>query len=323
MDIQTTLQPFPTRPRIMFMGTPQFAVPTLRTLVKDGYDIVSVVTQPDRPKGRGQKLTPSPVKLVAEEEGLNILQPQWLNDDFLEILTAGEPEVLVVIAFGQIIPEKVLRSVTWGGINIHASLLPKYRGSAPIQWTIIHGEPQTGLTTMFMDEGMDTGPILLQRTVDIPEGQTAGELHDRLSDLAPGLLIETLEGLAKGSVKAKEQDNTLATYTTKLTKDHGLLDWSWPVSRVCGLIRGLDPWPGAFTFFNKKMLKLYGCVLAETGHKGSAPGKVRDVTEQGLEIEAGNGSVIVRDIQAPGKKRLHAREYVKGSPLSLGSILGN
>jgi methionyl-tRNA formyltransferase len=322
MDVKTTLQCFPASPRIMFMGTPQFAVPTLRTLVEEGYDIVSVVTQPDRPKGRGQKLTPSPVKLVAEKEGLNIVQPQRLDDDFLQILTACEPELLVVIAFGQIIPGKVLRSVTWGGINIHASLLPNYRGSAPIQWAIIHGEAQTGLTTMFMDEGMDTGPILLQRTVDIPEGQTAGELHDRLADLAPGLLIETLEGLAKGTVKAKKQDNILATYTEKLTKEHGLLDWSWPVSRVCGLIRGLDPWPGAFTFFNKKMLKLYGCFLAETGHTGSAPGTVRDVTEQGLEIEAGNGSVIVREIQAPGKKRLPAREYVKGSPLSLGSILG-
>jgi len=321
MDARTL--PFPARPRIMFMGTPQFAVPTLRILGREGYDIVSVVTQPDRPKGRGQKLTPSPVKLLAEEGCLNIVQPQRLDDGFLHTLTALEPELLVVIAFGQIIPGKVLRSVPWGGINIHASLLPKYRGSAPIQWAIIHGEPQTGLTTMFMDEGMDTGPILLQRTVDILEGQTAGELHDRLSDLAPGLLLETLEGLTKGSVKAKEQDNTLATYTAKLTKEHGLLDWSWPVSRVCGLIRGLDPWPGAFTFFNKKMLKLYGCSLAETGQTGSAPGTVRDVTEKGLEIEVGDGSVIVRDIQAPGKKRLPAREFVKGSSLSLGSILGN
>ena len=321
MDAKTLS--FPARPRIMFMGTPQFAVPTLRTLVREGYDIVSVVTQPDRPKGRGQKLTPSPVKLLAEEGGLNILQPQRLDDGFLHILSALEPELLVVVAFGQIIPGKVLRSVPWGGINIHASLLPKYRGSAPIQWAIIHGELQTGLTTMFMDEGMDTGPILLQRTVDIPEGQTAGELHDRLSDLAPGLLIETLEGLAQGTVKAKEQDNTLATYTAKLTKEHGLLDWSWPVSRLCGLIRGLDPWPGAFTFFNGKMLKLYGCSLAETGQTGSVPGTVRDLTEKGLDIEVGNGAVIVREIQAPGKKRLPAREFVKGSPLRLGSILGN
>ena len=322
MDAKTTSQPFPARPRIVFMGTPQFAVPTLRALVREGYDIVSVVTQPDRPKGRGQKLTPSPVKLVAEEVGLNILQPQRVDDGFLQTLSALEPELLVVIAFGQIIPGKVLRSVPWGGINIHASLLPKYRGSAPIQWAIIHGEPQTGLTTMFMDEGMDTGPILLQQTVDIPMGQTAGGLHDRLSDLAPGLLIETLEGLAQGTVKAKEQDNTLATYAAKLTKEHGLLDWSWPVSRLCGLIRGLDPWPGAFTFFNGKMLKLYGCSLAETGQAGSAPGTVRDLTEKGLEIEVGNGAVIVREIQASGKKRLPAREFVKGSPLSLGSILG-
>jgi methionyl-tRNA formyltransferase len=322
MDVKTTVQFFPARPRIIFMGTPQFAVPTLKALVLDGYDIVSVVTQPDRPRGRGQKLTPSPVKLIAEEHGLRILQPQRLDNDFLRTLSALEPELLVVVAFGQIISGKVLRSVPWGGINIHASLLPKYRGSAPIQWAIIHGEPQTGLTTMFMDEGMDTGPILLQQTVDIPEGQTAGELHDRLSDFAPGLLIETLEGLAQGTVKAKEQDNTIATYTAKLTKEHGLLEWSWPVLRICGLIRGLDPWPGAFTFFNGKMLKLYGCSLAEAGRTLSAPGTVRDLTEKGLEIEVGNGAVIVREIQAPGKKRLSAREFARGSPLSLGSILG-
>ena len=322
MDEKATSQPFPARPRIMFMGTPHFAVPTLKTLVREGYEIVSVVTQPDRPKGRGQKLTPSPVKLVAEESGVSIVQPQRLGDDFLRMVSALEPELLVVIAFGQIIPGKVLRSVPWGGINIHASLLPKYRGSAPIQWAIIQDEPQTGLTTMFMDEGMDTGPILLQRTVAIPEGQTAGELHDRLADLAPGLLIETLRGLAQGTVKAREQDNALATYTAKLTKEHGLLDWSWPVSRICGLIRGLDPWPGAYTFFNGKMLKLYGCSFAETGQTGSAPGTVRDLTEKGLEVQAGDGPVIVREIQAPGKKRLPVREFVKGSPLSLGSILG-
>jgi len=322
MDEKVTSQPFSARPRIMFMGTPHFAVPTLKTLVREGYDIVSVVTQPDRPKGRGQKLTPSPVKLAAEESGVSIVQPQRLDDDFLRVVSALEPELLVVIAFGQIIPGKVLCSVPWGGINIHASLLPKYRGSAPIQWAIIQDEPQTGLTTMFMDEGMDTGPILLQRTVSIPEGQTAGELHDRLSDLAPGLLIETLKGLAQGTVKAKEQDNTLATYTAKLTKEHGLLDWSWSVSRICGLIRGLDPWPGAYTFFNGKMLKLYGCSVAETGQTGSAPGTVRDLTEKGLEVQAGDGAVIVREIQAPGKKRLPVREFVKGSPLSLGSILG-
>lgn len=304
------------------MGTPQFAVPSLRTLVREGYEIVSVVTQPDRPKGRGQKPTPSPVKVMAEELELPILQPQRLDDDFLHTLSALEPELLVVVAFGQIIPGTVLRTVPWGGINVHASLLPKYRGSAPIQWAIIHDEQHTGLTTMFMDEGMDTGPILLQRMVDIPEGQTAGGLHDRLSDLAPGLLIETLKGLAQGTVKAKDQDNTLATYAAKLTKEDGLLDWSWPVSRLCGLIRGLDPWPGAFTFFNKKTLKLYGCSRAKTGQTGSVPGTVKDLTEKGLEIQVGNGAVIIREIQAPGKKRLPAREYVKGSPLSLGSILG-
>jgi methionyl-tRNA formyltransferase len=313
---------FPRRPRIIFMGTPQFAVPTLERLILEGHEILCVATQPDRPKGRGQKLSPSPVKAVAKENNLEILQPERLGDGFLGAIAPLLPDLFVVIAFGQIIPGKVLSSAKWGGINIHASLLPRYRGSAPIQWAIINNEKTTGLTTMFMDEGLDTGPILLQREVEILEAETAGELHDRLALLAPDLLIETIQGLAEGTIKGRAQDDSLATYTSKLTKEQGLIDWSWPAERLYGLIRGLDPWPGAFTYCNGKPLKLFGCFLADTMQQSWAPGRIKGLTKRGLEIEAGKGSVVVSEIQSPGKRRLPASEFLKGSQLDVGSTLG-
>ena len=322
MDNQISSNSFPSRPKIIFLGTPQFAVPTLRTLIYEKHEILSVVTQPDRPKGRGQKLTPSPVKILAKENNLTILQPKRLDDSFLNLLLALKPDLLVVVAFGQIIPGTVLSSATWGGINIHASLLPQYRGSAPIQWAVINNEKNTGLTTMFMNEGLDTGPILMQQEVDILEGETAGNLHDRLSSLAPGLLIRTLEGLANGTIKKRKQDNSLATYAPKLTKEQGMINWSWPAERLYGLIRGLDPWPGAFTYHNEKMLKLFGCFLAGDRQTVSVPGQIKSLTERGLEVETGQGSILVEEIQAPGKKRLPVKEFLKGSKLSVGSILG-
>ena len=313
---------FPSKPKIIFMGTPEFAVPTLSILLHEKYEILSVVTQPDRPKGRGQKLTPSPIKLCAQENNLSILQPQRLDDSFLHLLNSLKPDLLIVVAFGQIIPGKVLNSATWGGINIHASLLPQYRGSAPIQWAVINNERRTGLTTMVMDEGLDTGPILMQQEVDILVGETAGMLHDRLSSLAPALLLKTLDGLANGSIAERKQDDSLATVAPKLKKEQGLINWSWPAERLYGLIRGLDPWPGAFTYHHEKMLKLYGCSLSHKGKLFSAPGKIIGLNERGLEIEAGKGSIIVNEIQAPGKKRMPVKEFQKGSTLTVGNILG-
>jgi methionyl-tRNA formyltransferase len=304
------------------MGTPQFAVPTLETIIREKYEILCVVTQPDRPKGRGQKLSPPPVKVVAQENYLEILQPERLDDRFLEAIDPLRPDLLVVVAFGQIIPGRVLSSATWGGINIHASLLPRYRGSAPIQWAVINNEKTTGLTTMFMDEGLDTGPILLQQEVDIQEGETAGELHDRLAALAPGLLIKTLKGLAEGTVRAIAQDDSIAAYTSKLTKEQGLIDWSLPAERVYGLIRGLDPWPGASTYCNGKPLKLFGCLFAGPSSSSVRPGCVKNCTEKGLEIETGTGTVIVKEFQWPGKRRIPAREFIQGSRIGTGSILG-
>ena len=322
MGNQTSRDSFPSRPKIIFLGTPQFAVPALEALIDEGYEILAVVTQPDRPKGRGQKLTPSPVKVLAQENNLQILQPERLDDSFLDILLSLRPDLLVVVAFGQIIPGRVLGSAKWGGINVHASLLPRYRGSAPIQWAIINNEKKTGLTIMRMDEGLDTGPMFMQQEVDVLEGETAGQLHDRLSSLAPGLLIKTLQGLAQGTIEEKKQDASLATYAPKLNKEQGLIHWSWPSERLCGLIRGLDPWPGAFTYYEGKMLKLFSCFLRDVRRGSSVPGRIKGLTGKGLEIETGKGSVIVGEIQSPGKKRMPVREFLKGRQLSPGSILG-
>ncbi|HUU41609.1 MAG TPA: methionyl-tRNA formyltransferase [Desulfatiglandales bacterium] len=322
MDNKNSSAQFPLRPRIIFMGTPQFAVPVLTSLIAGGYEILAVVTQPDRPKGRGQRLTSSPVKSVALENNLQLLQPEKLDNRFLDLVISLKPDLFVVVAFGQIIPGKALNSAKWGGINIHASLLPKYRGSAPIQWAIINNEKKTGLTTMFMDEGMDTGPILMQQELDILEGETAGWLHDRLSFLAPGLLVKTLEGLAEGTIERKKQDESLASYASKLQKEQGLINWSWPAERICGLIRGLDPWPGAYTYYEEKALKLFGCLIADNKQTFSAPGRIKGLTQNGLEIETGKGIIVVKEIQAAGKKRLPANEFLKGSKLETGDILG-
>jgi methionyl-tRNA formyltransferase len=322
MDKNISHNLLPLHPTIVFMGTPQFAVPTLETIIRERYGILSVVTQPDRPKGRGQRLTPSPVKVVALEHNLFILQPERLDDRFLNTIKNLKPDLLVVIAFGQIIPEKVLNSATWGGINIHASLLPKYRGSAPIQWAIINNEKITGLTTMFMDEGMDTGPILMQEEVDIMEGETAGELHDRMAALAPGLLIKTLQGLAEGTVKEIAQDDSLATYAPKLTKEQGLIDWTKPAEHLYGLIRGLDPWPGALTYYGGTPVKVFRPMLGDISSGYGVPGRVKNFSERGLEVETGMGTVIVREFQSPGRKRISAREFMQGTRIAPGDFFG-
>lgn len=324
MGNQNHLSNFPSRPRIVFFGTPDFAVPTLEVLVREGYDIVSVVTQPDRPKGRGRRLAPSPVKVIAEKNRLPVLQPQRLDDAFLNHLSLLKPDILVVIAFGQIISKSVLNVPKWGGINIHGSLLPKYRGSAPIQWAIINNEKRTGLTTMHMDEGLDTGPIFLKHEVDVFKGETAGRLYYRLAALAPDLLLKTLQGLSNGTVKPVEQDDSLATYAPKLRKDQGMIDWSRRAEELCGLIRGLDPWPGAFTYYNGEVVKLFECDVVPSEDKTKpVPGMIKGFNQAGIEIETLESSLIVKEIQVPGKKRMPFGEFIKGRQLPAGTKFRN
>ena len=323
MSKQINNHPFPKKPKIIFFGTPLLAVPALEALIAEKYEVLSVVTQPDRPKGRGRKTAVSPVKLLAIEKNIKVLQPEKLDDNFLEPASSLKPDLFVVIAFGQILSKQVLELPRWGSINIHASLLPRYRGPAPIQWTIINNEKYTGLTAMQMNEGLDTGPILMQQKMNISNEETAGSLSGKLAVLAPELLLSTLREMAAGTLAEEHQDNARATYAPKITKKQGMVDWSRSSENICGLIRGMDPQPGSFTFYNGKTLRLFGCLCSEAEQQTHPmPGMVKGLTEKGLVIETGKGCLTVREIQAPGKKRLSAKEFLNGSRIQKGNILG-
>ncbi len=308
-------------PKIVFMGTPDFAVPSLKALVSHNYRVAFVVTQPDRPKGRGRKPTPPPVKIVALDLGLEVFQPERVSSEaFCEVIEEAQPDLLVVVAFGQLLKRKLLEVPSWGSINIHASLLPKYRGPAPIQWAVLNNERVTGLTSMKMDEGMDTGPILLQQEVEIFPDETAGQLHDRLAPLAGELLIKTLEGLKEGSIMPREQDHREATYAPKLDKTMAKVDWTLAASQVAARIRAFDPWPGAWAVLEGKAIKLFSAFVADAATTTKHPGRIAEVEESCIMVETGAGLVGIRELQAPGKRRLKAAEFVRGSRLSENAV---
>ncbi|MEK6545070.1 MAG: methionyl-tRNA formyltransferase, partial [Nitrospinota bacterium] len=233
------------------MGTPDFAVSTLEGLIKSNHKIIAVVTRPDRPKGRGREILPSPVKVVAEDNKIEVLQPEKVREpDFVKKLREYRSDCIVVVAFGQILPKDILSLPRYGCINLHASILPKYRGAAPINWALINGETKTGVTSMLMNEGMDTGDILIQREVEITEGDSAGTLHDRLSEIGSEVILETLDGLEKGTVKRVKQNESSATYAQKIKKEDCLINWDEDAKKIVNRIRGLTPAPGAYTSYN-------------------------------------------------------------------------
>ena len=311
------------RLRIVFMGTPDFAVPSLRGLVEYGHNVVAVVTQPDRPKGRGRKVAVSPIKKVAAEYGLEILQPEKIWDpQFCETIRGKHPDLLIVVAFGRILTDELLGTPRWGAINIHASLLPKYRGAAPIHWAILDNESTTGLTAMRMDKGLDTGPILLQEKVDIGPNETAGELHKRLAEHSESFLLKTLKGLEKGGLKERPQDEANATYAVKIDRKMSLVAWDQPAPGVSALIRALDPWPGAITTIEGKELKLFCSRVLDKERKGTVPGRIVKQTRNALEVETGKGVIEIREFQIPGKKRLVAGDFLRGFPLEEGTAFG-
>lgn len=315
---------FPRRPKIIFMGTPDFAVPSLKALVKDGHKVLSVVTQPDRPKGRGRKLVPSPVKRVAQEYGIKILQPEKASDgQFCDTIRGLEPDLLIVVAFGQILKNNLLMIPRWGALNLHASLLPKYRGAAPIHWAILNNETKTGLTAMRMDEGLDTGPVLLQEKVVILEHETAGSLHDRLAGLSGDFIIKTLKGLAENRLKEMHQDPDDATYATKIDRGMSLIKWGLPANAISGLIRALDPWPGAFTTLEGKEIKLFSSRVTDKEARDEVPGRVAGESEGALQVETGKGLIEIMELQIPGKKRLPAGDFLRGFALEQGTMLGS
>jgi methionyl-tRNA formyltransferase len=306
--------------KIVFFGTPSFAVPTLKNLLLGPDEVVAVVTQPDREKGRGRKVIPSPVKEVALQGGLTLLQPEKAKGPVLqEKLNAFQPDLIVVAAYGQILPKSILNLSSYGAVNVHASLLPKYRGAAPIVWVILKGERVTGVTTMLMDEGMDTGDILLQREIPIEEEETAGSLHDRLALLGAQLSMETVELMKAGNVHPVPQDHSKATYAPPLKKEDGHIDWRKEAKEIDRQVRGLNPWPGAFTESDGRSLKICGGKVRE----GKATGKAGTVVWVGadfIEVETGKDSFLIKEVQLEGKRRMSVREFLSGHPISVGTV---
>ncbi|MHB8707995.1 MAG: methionyl-tRNA formyltransferase [Desulfuromonadales bacterium] len=304
------------------MGTPEFALPTLEGLCAAGLPIVGVYTQPDRPSGRGKQLSAPPVKQLASARGIPVFQPLKLRlPEAVEELRALAPDLIVVVAFGQILPKSVLDIPKYGCINVHASLLPKYRGAAPINKAIVDGETETGVTTMVMDVGLDTGDMLVKRTIPIGPLETAGELHDRLAVLGREAMTETLERLCAGTLVREQQDDALSCYAPMLKKEDGRIDWSRPARQLHNLVRGLDPWPGAYTLLAGEPLKLARTLAVDEPHD-APPGTVLGAEAFGVRIACGAGVLSVGELQLPGRKRLPAADFLRGCTLPAGTCLG-
>jgi len=307
--------------RTVFMGTPEFAIPTLQGLIESGLHMVGVFTQPDRPKGRGNKLTPSPVKELALEKGIPVFQPLKLRaPEAVEDLRKLRPDLIVVVAYGQILPKSVLDIPRFGCINVHASLLPRYRGAAPINKMIMEGEEVGGVTTMFMDVGLDTGDMLVKKSLPIGFEETAGELHDRLSLLGREAMEETLGRLCAGTLERQVQDDAQSTYAPMLKKEDGIIDWTRSALQIHNQVRGLSPWPAAFTFLEGEQLKI-ARTLPEAG--SGTPGTIVSASADGVRVACGDGVLLIRQLQLPGKKSLPAAEFLRGNPLPVGIKLGD
>lgn len=308
--------------KTIFMGTPDFAVPCLDMLVKEGYFIAAVVTQPDRARGRGQKMAFSPVKEAALHYNLAIMQPENVKkDDFYNQIAALAPDVIVVVAFGQLLPQKLLELPTHGCINVHASLLPKYRGSAPIHWAIINGETLSGITTMYMDIGMDTGDMILKGEVPILPADTTGSLHDKLKNLGAGVLSDTLQRIAAGTAPRIPQNDAEATYASMLCRTTERIDWHQNATAIHNLVRGLNPWPVAYCKYQNKSLKIWQTRIYNESELCSRPGRVSQITSAGLVVETGKGTIELLEVQPESKRRMKASDCVCGYCLREGMML--
>jgi methionyl-tRNA formyltransferase len=310
--------------RIVFMGTPEFAVPSLEALLKSGHPVVGVVTQPDRPKGRGQALAASPIKQIALRENLPLLQPVKMKDPaFLDALRAWRPDLIAVTAFGRILPPAILSLPPRGCLNVHGSLLPKYRGAGPIQWAIMRGEQETGITTMLMDEGMDTGPMLLQEQVPILPEDTAGTLSVKLAEVGGRLLVETIRRLEAGTLTPQPQDPAKATLAPLLKKEDGAIPWTAPARDIANRVRGLSPWPGAYTYAEaERWIVTKASVAEDSGPPAGNPGTVVEVRKDVLLVATGQGLLAIHEIQPANSRRMTVGQYLAGHPVLPGLILG-
>lgn len=300
--------------RVVFMGTPDFAVPTLERIIQDGHEVIAVVTQPDKTRDRGMKLQYSPVKECALKHNIQVMQPDRIKKDieFIEKYKALKPDVTVVVAFGQILPKDILEAPKYGAINVHGSLLPNYRGAAPIQWAVINGDKVTGVTTMYMDEGLDTGDMILKKELEIGEEETAGELYDRMALLGAEALSETLKLVENGEAKREKQPEEY-TYAPMLTKETGRIDWNRRAEEISSLVRGVNPWPGAYTELNGKKFKI--SKVAKVEGYGTPGSIISASSKEGLIIATTDGAIELIEIQPENKKKMLAKDYLRGNTI--------
>ena len=309
--------------KVVFMGTPDFAVGTLEAIVGAGHEVAAVVTQPDKPKGRGGVMAMSPVKECALSHGLTVLQPlKARNPEFIDEIRAINPDVIVVVAFGQIIPSEIIHMPKYGCINVHASLLPKYRGASPIQWTVLDGCEYSGVTTMLMDEGIDTGDILETVTVKLDERETGGSLFDRLSLVGAKLLVETLDKAEAGQLHPVKQDDSQSSYVRMIDKSFGLMDFTQPVEVLERKVRALNPWPSAFTHMDEKLLKIWDAtVIQDNNVKAGDYGKVKTDGKTCFMVACDGGYLSVNELQLEGKKRMKVEDFLRGYSIKEGTVL--
>lgn len=304
------------------MGSPEFAIPTLEALYKQGHNILLVVTQKDRPRGRGKKLLPTPVKKKALELNLDIYQPESVNSkESIKKISGLNPDCIVVIAYGQILKRDILDIPKYGCLNIHASLLPKYRGAAPINWAIIEGEKETGITIMEMDEGLDTGDILKYKAIPIKDADDSQSIHDKLSVLGSQLIVETLEDIKNNKIEKIPQDENLATYAPMLSKKTGKIDWNNKGEKIINTIRGLKPWPSAYIIYKGQNVKVHEAKSVEKFIEGEN-GVVVKVSQEGIFVNCSDSCIVIEVLQFPGKKKLHVSEYLKGNDFDVNIKLG-
>lgn len=309
--------------RILFMGTPDFAAESLKALVNAGKNVVGVVSQPDKPKGRGHKLTPTDVKAAAMDSGIPVFQPEKIkNGELMPVLEELKPDVIIVVAYGKILPSYVLNYPEFGCINVHASLLPKYRGAAPIQWVIINGEKVTGVTAMQMDEGLDTGAMLMSEQTEIGEYETAGELFDRLAALGGELLLKTLDSLEAGTLKPVKQNETDSSYAPLIRRETGVIDWSKSAREISKLICGMNPWPLASTIYEGGTLKIASAEV-DAENTNETAGKVLSLEKgRGLKVACGEGCLYITTAQFPESKKMNVEDYARGHEINIGTVLG-
>lgn len=309
--------------KIVFMGTPEFAVPCLQKIIDEGHEVVAVVTQPDKPKGRGKKLAMPPVKELALKYDIPVYQPLKAREEsFVDTLKEMNPELIVVVAFGQILPKSILDIPKYGCVNVHASLLPRYRGAAPLNWVIINGEEKTGVTTMYMDEGLDTGDMILKSEIALDDEITAGELHDKMMIDGAKLLKETIDLIKKGEAPREKQSNENTCYSPIMNKSLGNIDWNKSAIDIHNLVRGINPWPSAYTTYEGQTMKIWKTKVIDK-NSNKDPGTIISVDKEGINVSTSEGILQIKEIQMAGKKRMEVPEYIKGNNINTDIILGS